>query len=381
MTKKEEPGKLSIEQIRRMINKKIGSEVAHSLKNENPSDVKDWIPTGSRWLDGIICRGKLAGIPVGKITTMSGFEGTGKSYLAAKIAANAQKKGIVVVYFDSESALDSNFLKNAGCNLNSLIYQQATSLEDVLETIEMLMTSAEERFLFILDSLANTPTKSDIAGDFNPNASIALSARIMSKGFKKLTVPLASHQSTFLILNQLKMRIATSPFEANAIKSDPYAESGGKSHLYSSSLHIVLTGRKADNAFIKDENGYVIGSEVKAKLKKSRFGTLRRECIFDIIWGNDDVAVRDEESWLTAILPSDKLQVNGSWYEIEGFKKFQPGKWMEMLEDEKFKKKVLDIFDEQVIQKFHDRTGTAESYYGTDDEENGEETIEKNDNG
>ena len=66
-TKKTKAGKLSIDQMRQLINKKAGIEVAHNLTEDNPTQVKDWIPTGSRWLDSIICRGQLAGIPVGKI--------------------------------------------------------------------------------------------------------------------------------------------------------------------------------------------------------------------------------------------------------------------------------------------------------------------------
>ena len=85
-------GKLSIEQMRQLVNKKAGMQVAHDLNDENnPTNVTDWIPTGSRWLDGIICRGKLSGIPVGKVTEIAGLESSGKSYMAAQIAANAQK--------------------------------------------------------------------------------------------------------------------------------------------------------------------------------------------------------------------------------------------------------------------------------------------------
>ncbi len=103
-------GKISMEEMRRIINKKAGREVAHSLSDENPTEVKEWIPTGSRWLDSIICKGRLAGIPVGKIVEIAGLEATGKSYMATQIAANAQEMGIDVVYFDSESAIDPSFL-------------------------------------------------------------------------------------------------------------------------------------------------------------------------------------------------------------------------------------------------------------------------------
>ena len=95
-------GKVSISRMRDIINRNAGMKVAHDLRSENPTEVKDWIPTGSRWLDSIICRGKLSGIPVGKIVEIAGLEATGKSYMAAQVAANAQKMGIDVIYFDSK---------------------------------------------------------------------------------------------------------------------------------------------------------------------------------------------------------------------------------------------------------------------------------------
>ena len=111
--KKQKVGKLSIADMRKLINKKAGIKVAHDLTGENPTEVKDWIPTGSRWLNSIICRGKCAGIPTGKISEIAGLEASGKSYMGAQIAGNAQKMGIDVVYFDSESAVDPSFLSNA----------------------------------------------------------------------------------------------------------------------------------------------------------------------------------------------------------------------------------------------------------------------------
>ena len=72
-------GKLSIAELKDLINKKAGNEVAFNLIDDNPTDVSDWIPTGSRWLDSIICKGKMAGIPVGKITEIAGLSASGKS--------------------------------------------------------------------------------------------------------------------------------------------------------------------------------------------------------------------------------------------------------------------------------------------------------------
>src|SRR6056300_995516 len=125
-------GKINISEMKKFINNKVGLDVAHDLREDNPTMVKEWIPTGSRWLDSIICRGKYAGIPVGKITEIAGLSGAGKSFMAAQIAGNAQKMGLFPVYFDAESAIDPMFLEQAGIDTNNLMYIQAVSVEKVL---------------------------------------------------------------------------------------------------------------------------------------------------------------------------------------------------------------------------------------------------------
>jgi len=369
MSKKKQPkpGRVSVIDLRKYINKKAGANVAHDLREENPTEVKEWIPTGSRWLDSIICKGKYAGIPVGKITELAGLEATGKSFLAAQIAANAQKMGITTIYFDSESAIDPSFLQKAGCDLENLIYVQAQSVEFVLETIEDLLGASEKKFLFIWDSLALTPAISDIEGDFNPQSSMAVKARILAKGMAKLTLPIANKQATFLVLNQLKVNISNGPGARVAAMVTPYVTPGGKAMLYAYSLRIWLTGRKSKASFVEDDNGFRIGSEVKVKLEKSRFGTQGRTCIFRILWGTDKVGVQDEASWFDAL--KHKMTSSGSWYTFEhnGFtKKFQPSKWVKMLEeDSEFKQHVIDFMDEVVVQKFDKREGTASDFYET----------------
>ena len=365
---KNKAGKLSMSDMRSLINKKAGMSVAHDLTNNNPTEVKDWIPTGSRWLDSIICRGKLTGIPVGKVVEIAGLEATGKSYMAAQVAANAQKMGMDVIYFDSESAIDPTFLERTGCDLENLLYIQAQSVEFVLETIEDLLANNDNRMLFIWDSLALTPSVSDVEGDFNPLSSMAVKARILAKGMSKLTVPIANSQSTFLVLNQLKTNITRSPSEALV---EPYMTPGGKAMIYAYSLRIWLTGRKSKASYVLDERGFRVGSEVKATLKKSRFGTQGRQASFKILWG-EQIGISDEESWFEAIKGSEHLKQSGAWYTLlykDGSEeKFQPSKWKNMLTSEKFRDRVLDIMDEEVILKFDKRQGEAADFYDIENE-------------
>ncbi len=364
-------GNVAMGDMIKRLNKKYGMRVAHDLNEENPTEVKEWIPTGSRWLDSVICKGQKAGIPVGKITEVAGLSATGKSYLAVNIAANAQKMGHYVVYFDSESAIDPGFIRKAGIDTDpeKFMYIQAVTVEQVLEMMEEFIAT-ERQTLFIWDSIANTPTEADKEGDFNPNASVGKKARTLSLAFQKLTIPIANSQCTLLGLNQLKTVIASTHAQRMEALSEPYTTPGGKSMVYNASLRIWLTGRKAKSAFVKDENGFTIGSEVKATLKKSRFGTERRQCTFQIMWGGDEVRILDEESWFEAIKGSEHIQQAGAWYSLvyeDGTtEKFQATRWMEKLEDPKFKNRVLELMDIEVIGKYRDRQGSIESFEDID---------------
>jgi RecA/RadA recombinase len=247
-------------------------------------------------------------------------------------------------------------LERAGCDVETILYVQAQSVEFVLETIEDLLANNENRMLFIWDS-------------FNPQSSMAVKARILAKGMSKLTVPIANSQSTFLVLNQLKSNITRSPSEA---MTTPYVTPGGKAMIYAYSLRVWLTGRKAKASFITDDSGFRIGSEVKVKLEKSRFGTQGRQCNFKILWGTDDIGVQDDQSLFEAIKGSNYMTSAGAWYSLEmsdgKVEKFQPSKWEQKMKDPVFKQRVYDVMDEEVIQKFDKRLGKAEDFYEEKDE-------------
>jgi recombination protein RecA len=366
---KEEKGRISITQMREMINKKAGTNVAFDLTQDNPSDVTEWISTGSHVLDSIICRGKKAGIPVGRITELAGLEASGKSYLAAQIAANAQKQGFDVVYFDSESSLDSDFLEKAGCDVGNIIYAQATSIEFVLETIEDLLGSNQNKMLFILDSFAFTPCLADINGDFNPQSSMAMKPRIMSKGLTKLIQPIANSGSAFLVLNQLKQNIVTGPTAHVEMMMNPFIVPGGKALAYAYSLRIWLTARKSKSSYVISENGYRIGSETKCTLKKSRFGTEGRECSIKLLWGGDRIHVQDEDAWMEVLKGSEHVTV-GPWWTIKysdgSVQKFRSADFYEELANNKFRTRVVELVEEELITKFSQQKGNAAAFYNID---------------
>ncbi len=152
----------------------------------------------------------------------------------------------------------------------------------------------------------------------------------------------------------------------------PYMTPGGRTLPYSYSLRVWLTGRKAKASYVLDDNGFRIGSEVKVKIEKSRFGTAGRTCNFKILWGDDgDIGVQDKESWFDAIQTSESLKQSGAWFSLvleDGTEeKFQRKGWLDKLEDESFEKRVLHIMDEDVIRKFSERIGKASDFYESEE--------------
>ena len=364
-------GKVDVAGLRKALNSTLKGAV-YDLREENPTDVKEWIPTGATWLDGIIAKGRMGGIPVGKIIEIAGIQATGKSYLAAQIAGNAQKQGIIPVYFDAESAINSEFLTKAGCDLENLIYIQPPDLESVFETMEALMGSSEDRFLFIIDSLAATPTKVDTEGTFNPNERIGVKAALLAKAFQKVTTPMAQHGSTLIMLNQLKVNIkATSEAPMNGkylTDSQKYGTPGGSSPDFFTSVRIWLTKSFAKDSMVYDAKGYQIGSHVRARIEKSRFGTQNRIAEFKILWG-DQVGVMNEESILEAIKGKTEHLETGTWNKltyadgtVEKWQGLEEGFVDLMKTNEKFRNRVMEIFDYEVIQKFDKKLGDAKDF-------------------
>jgi len=360
-------GKIDLNAMRKSMNTKAGHKVTFDLRSENPADVNYWISTGSTWLDAIICRGQMAGIPGGRITEIAGLPSTGKSYMAMQLIANAQKMGLVPVYADPEDALDSTFMERAGVDLDNVIYTQPANLESFLDSMETLMSeNPGVKFLFILDSLAATPTKSDVKGSYDPNSSVGKKARVLSLAFQKLRPMFAATDSTFVILNQLKTNIsglAEVPNPKYASITQKYTVPGGKAPEFWASLRIWLTSSTSKSQNVYDEKNYRIGSYVKARLIKSRFGTQDRWADFKILWG-DKVGVMDEESLLDAIKGSNSIKT-GVWNtlfnkdgtELVKWQKLEEGFVKHMNETPGFRERVMEIVDEEIIMKFDKREG------------------------
>ena len=144
---------------------------------------------------------------------------------------------------------------------------------------------------------------------------------------------------------------------------------GGAPAVGASGLHSTPRTLRSAGGSLEETGGgegFRVGSEIKATLKKSRFGTQGRQASFKILWG-DNVGIQDEESWFEAIKGSEYLKQSGAWYSLQykdgTEEKFQPSKWKNMLTSQKFRDRILEIMDEEVVVRFDKRTGDASDYY------------------
>jgi len=179
--------------------------------SDSSSNVKDWISTGDFMLDLVLSNKLDGGLPVGRLTEISGGEGAGKTLLASYILANTQKKGGIAIYIDSEHAASIEVLERVGVDIDKLIYVQASTIEEVFQAMETIVTKVQaentKRLITIVwDSVAATSTDAEISGDYG-DRTIGLAARLIGQGLRKY-IPIVSKYNVCLVfINQLRTKI------------------------------------------------------------------------------------------------------------------------------------------------------------------------------
>lgn len=290
------------ENLKKKLNKKLTKEVAFLIQEDSPSDVKQWIPTGCTELDIKISNDSKGGIPVGKITEISGHEATGKSLLALQIMANAQKMGGYCIYIDTEQGFNTDFAKRVGLDIdNNFMHIVSISVEDVFTLINEVAAEIREKkkakeknqpefYVIVWDTVAATYTQHDLdAEDPDPQASIAMKPRILSKNVPFVLQTIAKYDIAFICLNQLRTIIGAMPGQ------DPYVSVGGKAIPYYSSVRIRLQTRGK----LKDKkDNSIYGMKTKAKVQKTRFGPPHRIAEFPIYFS---YGIDDEESMVNVL--------------------------------------------------------------------------------
>jgi len=264
--KKEKKQIADLQEAIEEIKQRFGEGAIMKLKDVKAVDV-DVIPTGSAVLDSAL---GVGGIPRGRVIEIYGPESTGKSTLALHIAAEAQKKGGVAAFIDAEHAMDPEYAKKIGVNVEELFISQPDSGEQALQITESLIRSGEVDVI-VVDSVAALTPKQEIAGEIGDQF-IGTQARLMSQTLRKLASVVARTKTAVIFLNQTRMKIGV--FFGN-----PETTSGGLALKFYSSVRIDL--RRIAQIKKRDE---IIGSRIKAKIVKNKVAAPFKIAEFDIIY-------------------------------------------------------------------------------------------------
>ena len=311
------------------LNKKFkNNRVAYFLdgSGSTPTDIKEFISTGSSILDLAISNRPDGGIAVGRITELNGLESSGKSLIGTHILAETQKKGGVAVYIDTETSVSREWLETIGIDVQNLLYLHVETVEDIFECIENIITKVREsdrdRLVTILvDSLAAVSTKVEMEADYDKDGWATSKAIVISKAMRKITQMVGRERVALVFTNQLRQKLGV-------MFGDPWTTSGGKALPFHASTRIRLKNMGQ----IKDTKKNTLGMKARAQIIKNRLGPPLRHADFNLYF---DSGIDDKGSWLQVMKDHKLVKVAGAWYTI----KFEG-------EDIKFQskdfKKVLD---------------------------------------
>ena len=294
------------------LNKKFKSahRVAYFLDGEEatPTDLDEWVSTGSPMLDLAISNRPYGGLPVGRITEITGLEGSGKSLLAAHAIADTQKKGGLGVYIDTENAMNQDFLEAIGVDVNKMLYVPLETVEDIFEAIDSIIESVrasdkKKLVTIVVDSVAGASTKVEISADYDQAGYATQKAIIISKAMRKVTNLIGRERISLIFTNQLRTRMGVS-------FGDPWTTSGGKAIAFHSScrLRLKVMGQLKSKIGGVDQ---VVGIKTRAQVVKNRMGPPLRSVDYDIYF---DSGIDNYGSWLNMMKNYKLVGQSGAWY-------------------------------------------------------------------
>ena len=361
-SKKNEVQDFTVDLIK-SLNKEHGSKIAYNLSvDESPTNIKQWIPTGSRQLDYLVANRRDGGIPEGRIIEIFGPPSIGKSHIAIQLARSVQEMGGIAVYIDTENATSIENLRRLGVDVSKrFVFVETACTEEVFKIAENTIKktkaiSTDVPVLIIWDSVAASTPKAELEGDYDKIA-IGLQARAISKGMRKITQIIGAENITFVCLNQTRTKIGV-------MYGDPTTTPGGMAIPFHSSVRIKLGAGQQ----LKNKDGDIIGINVSAKTIKNKVGPPFRKCNFEIHFG---LGIKEHEQ-LFDILRRAGPYINndiettvggtGSWKTLTVTnvktgeqlhnKKFYKNEFDTILNDPDYKPYLDDMFEHIMVRRF-----------------------------
>jgi len=280
------------------------SKVAFFLDgNDAPTNVEGWVSTGCAMLDVAISNRPYGGLPVGRITEITGLEQSGKSLVSAHLLAETQKLGGVAVLIDTETAVSREFLEAIGVDVSKLLYVSA-------------------------DSVAAASTTNELASDYKKDGYATDKAIIISKAMRKITNMIGRQKISLVFTNQLRQKMNAMPF------GDPWTTSGGKALAFHASVRLRLKGMGQIKMKVNGTDK-TVGMKVRCQIVKNRMGPPLRSTDFEIYF---DRGIDNYGSWLKVMKENKLVKQAGAWYSYVDTEtgeelKFQSKDWVELMED------------------------------------------------